>query len=243
MKKEILSIFIGLILTMTFGIEFVNAQKTTWKVENSGAMREMFATGNIEGKIEIEKITPQKNLYAVGPLANLSGEIMIWNGVPLISFMKDNKVVVEKNPKATAVFFVWGNVAKWQEISIPQTIKTYDELEKFIAEAAEKSDLNSAEPFPFQLKGTFSRVDWHVNNYNPDGTKLTHEKHDLMKYKGIAENAKLEMIGFYSPKHQGVFTHHTRTSHVHAADKKRTFIGHVDDLQLNGNVKLLLPKK
>lgn len=230
-------------LTMTFFNITVNGQKTTWKVENAGAMREMFATGNIDGKTEINKIPEQKNLYAVGPLENLSGEIMIWNGKVLTSFMKDKIVKVETNPNAKAVFFVWANVEKWREISVPNTVKNYDELEKFIAESAEKSNLNSAEPFPFLLKGKFQTVEWHINDYKSDGTKLTRENHDELKYKSKSEGAKLEMLGFYSPKHKGVFTHHTRTTHIHAADKKRNFIGHVDDLVLNGGIKLFLPRK
>lgn len=230
-------------LTMTFFNITVNGQKTTWKVENAGAMREMFETGNVAGKTEISKIISQKNLYAVGPLENLSGEIMIWNGKVLTSFMNDKSVKVETNPNAKAVFFVWANVEKWCEIIVPNTIKTYDELEEFIAESAEKFNLNSAEPFPFLLKGKFQSVEWHINDYKSDGTKLTREKHDLLKYKSKSENTKLEMLGFYSPKHQGVFTHHTRTTHIHTTDKKKSFIGHVDDLKIGEKVKLFLPIK
>ncbi len=49
------------------------------------------------------------------------------------------------------------------------------------------------------------------------------------------------MLGFYSPKHKGVFTHHTRTTHIHATNKKKSFIGHVDDLELGEKVILFLP--
>jgi len=224
------------------GVMISFGQKITWKVENAGAMREMFQTGNIEGKTEIANIIPQKNLYAVGPLENLSGEIMIWNGKVLTSFMNDKSVKVETNPNAKAVFFVWANVEKWREIIVPNTIKTYDELEEFIAESAEKMNLNSTEPFPFLLKGKFQTVEWHINDYKSDGTKLTREKHDLLKYKTKSENKKLEMLGFYSTKHKGIFTHHTRTTHIHATDKMRSFVGHVDELTLNGNIKIFLPE-
>ena len=216
-------------------------QKTTWKVENAGAMREMFATGNVEGKTQIDKIIPQKNLYAVGPLDGLSGEIMVWNGKVLTSFMENKTVKVQTNRNAKAVFFVWANVEKWREISVPDTIKTYDELEKFIAESAEKINLNSAEPFPFLMKGKFQTVEWHINDYKPDGTKLTREKHDELKYKAKTERENLEFLGFYSPNHKGVFTHHTRTTHIHATDKKKTFVGHVDDLKISEKVILFLP--
>ncbi|HQU84300.1 MAG TPA: acetolactate decarboxylase [Pyrinomonadaceae bacterium] len=235
-----LTVFFGLILTISMS---VFAQKTIWKVENKGAMREMFDTGNIDGTIEINRITTKKNLYAVGPLDNLSGEIMIWNGKVLTCFLKNNSIVTETNPNAGAVFFVWSNVEKWNEIKVPNSVKTYDELEKFIAEAAEKSNLDASEPFPFLLKGVFQKVDWHINDYKPDGSKITREKHDAMKFKSKTENKNLEFLGFYSEKHKGIFTHHTRLTHIHVTDKKRKFIGHVDDLTNVNALKLYLPSK
>lgn len=222
---------------------FTFAQKKTWKVETQGAMRTMFQTGNIEGKTDVGQISPQKNLYAVGPLDNLSGEIMIWNGKPFISSINENKIETKIKNDAKAVFFVWATVEKWKEIKIPKTVKSYDELEKFIAESADSINLDSAEPLPFLLKGKFEMVEWHINDYKSDGEKVTHEKHDKLKYKQKSENKKLEMLGFYSPKHQGIFTHHTRTTHIHATDKRKTFIGHVDNLQIAGNIKLFLPIK
>lgn len=240
-KKSAKLLIISAIILTNMIIGF--GQKTTWKVETAGAMREMFATGNVEGKTQIGKIPEQKNLYGVGPLENLSGEIMVWNGKVLTSFLKDKTVKVETNPNAKAVFFVWANVEKWREILVPESVKTYDELEKFIAESAEKFNLNSAEPFPFLMKGKFQTVEWHINDYKPDGAKLTHEKHDELKYKAGTERENLEFLGFYSPSHKGVFTHHTRTTHIHATDRKKTFVGHVDDLKISEKVILFLPVK
>jgi acetolactate decarboxylase len=232
------AVFLGLVLISTMTSY---GQQTNWPVKHSGAMREMFETGNVEGKIDAGKLTPQKNLYAVGPLENLSGEIMILNGESLISFIRDNAVKVETNPTAKAVFFVWSNVEKWHEVTVPNTIKTYDELEKFIAESAGKSGLNASEPFPFLLKGKFQSVAWHVNDYKSDGTPLTRAKHDQQKFKARSENEDLEMVGFFSAKHQGVFTHHTRVTHIHVMDAKKSFVGHVDDLNPGQKNILFLP--
>lgn len=236
-----LSRFALFLLLNIFSILVVSAQGTIWKVGNAGAMREMFQTGNVAGTIETAKLSPRKNLYGVGPLEGLSGEIMIWNGRPLTSFMENQTVQVKTDSEAKAVFFVWANVRKWRSVKIPANIATYDELEKFISEAAAKAGLDPAEPLPFLIKGMMKSVDWHVNDYRPDGTKLTREKHDADKYKANSSNVKLEMLGFFSPKHKGVFTHHTRTTHIHVTDSKRTFVGHVDDLKPGGKIRLYLP--
>ena len=232
-----------LVLTMTVVLssQEICAQKRTWKVKTTGAMRAMFQTGDISGKTDVSKILNKKNLYGIGPLEHLSGEVMIWNSKSLTSYIKNKTVVVKTNPGARAVFFVWTNVAKWHEFIVPKRVKTYEELEKFIAESAEKTTLNSDEPFPFLLKGKFNIVEWHINDYKSDGAKVTHEKHDALKFKSEFKNVKLKMLGFYSPKHQGIFTHHTRTTHIHVTNSNETFVGHVDDLKLGKKIKLFLP--
>lgn len=231
-----------LISTLVMSLAFAAAaQKTKWNIVAEGAMREMFATGTVDGKIDISALADKKHLWGVGPLDGLSGEIMIWDGRVLTSSIGPNGIVTKDDENARAVFFVSANAGKWKEVAVPKDIATYDDLERFIATAAENVNLDSTEAFPFLLKGRFARVEWHINDYKPDGTKLTHEKHDAMKFKRVAERAKLEMIGFFSPKHKGVFTHHTRTTHIHATDRKRSFIGHVDDLKLNGGYRLFLP--
>ncbi|MBK6725028.1 MAG: hypothetical protein IPG58_17730 [Acidobacteria bacterium] len=171
----------GLLMVLAIVGVFAGAkvfgQKTIWKVEYSGAMREMFATGDIAGKTEMSKLKPQQHLYGVGPLEDLSGEIMVWDGNPLISFVKDKGVKVATDPNAKAVF-LFDAGCQMAEMPVPADIKTYDQFEKFVADSAESIGLSSAEPFPFLLKGDFRSVEIHINDYRPDGAKLTREKHD-----------------------------------------------------------------
>ncbi|MBK8147952.1 MAG: hypothetical protein IPK58_06985 [Acidobacteria bacterium] len=100
---------------------------------------------------------------------------------------------------------------------------------KILSEAART---RSAEPLPFLIKGMMKSVDWRQRlQARRDETDT--RKHDADKYK-----VKLEML-ILSPK--GVFTHHTRTTHIHVTDSKRTFVGHVDDLKPGGKIRLYLP--
>lgn len=217
------------------------AQPTIWKVKTAGAMRDMFETGNIDGKTEIGKLEPQSGLYGLGPLDKLSGEIMIWDGQPLTSFMSGDEVKVLINKDAKAVFFVWTNVTKWKEFRVPANVRTYEDLDKFIGQTAASAKFSDVAPVPFLLKGKFERVDWHVNNYKPDNEKITHEKHDALKVKRTTTNETLEMLGFYSTRHAGVFVHHSRSSHIHVTNAARSFVGHVDELTAGDGIVLLLP--
>jgi acetolactate decarboxylase len=205
-------------------------------------MREMFAKGDIGGNIPLAEFRNSPHLYAVAPLEGLRGEITAWDGKPYVSYVRDNAVVVEQKADAKAIFMVWAQVAEWSEVAVPETIKSYTELEQFVGEAAKSAGVDTNQPFPFLLKGTPQKVDWHVNNYVSDNTPLTQEKHDKAKFKGTLENEAVEIVGFYSDKHAGVFTHHTTKMHLHMRSVSGKAMGHLDDITLGGGIKLYLPK-
>lgn len=205
-------------------------------------MREMFANGDIGGNIALAEFRNSPHLYAVAPLEGLRGEITVWDGTPYVSYVRDNAVVVEHKDDAKAIFMVWAQVAEWSEVAAPETVKSYIELEQFVAEEAKRAGVDINEPFPLLLKGAPQKVDWHINNYVSDNTPLTREKHDQAKFKGALENEAVEIVGFYSDKHAGVFTHHTTKMHLHVRSVSGKVMGHLDDIMLGGGIKLYLPK-
>ena len=237
-------IFVALILFFTAcaKIQTTDVAKPSFAVEYRGAMREMFANGNIGGNISLTEFRNKPHLYAVAPLEGLRGEITVLDGTSYVSFVRNNSVVVEKSWDAKAIFMVWAEVAEWREVSVPENVKTYAELEKFVAEAAKSANIDASPPFPFLLKGTPANVNWHINNYVSDNTPLTQEKHDQAKFKGVLENEAVEIVGFYSDKHAGVFTHHTTNMHLHLRSASGNVMGHLDDITLNNGTSLYLPK-
>ena len=129
-----------------------------------------------------------------------------------------------------------------KQVFVAKKVKTYAELERFVAEAAKSAGVDTSKPFPFLLKGTPEKVDWHVNNYVSADTPLTHEKHDKAKFKGVLKNQAVEIIGLYSDKHAGVFTHHTTNMHLHVRSVSGGVMGHLDDITLGSGASLYLPK-
>lgn len=217
-------------------------QSHPYVIEYQGAMREMFETGDIGGKLSLASLKNRPHLYALGPLENLSGEITVWDGVPYISFIRDNSVSVVTSHEHKAIFLVWTQVETWRDVSIPATIRTSADLEKFINQSAANARIDS-KPFPFLIRGNAARVDWHINNYAAEGNgKITRENHDQAKFKGIIENQSVEILGFYSSKHQGIFTHHATNTHSHLRTASGDFVGHLDDIVLGENMTLFLPQ-
>lgn len=219
-----------------------STQEPFFTLEHRGAMRDMFLEGNIKGNISLTEFSNKPHLYAVAPLEGLSGEIMILDSIPYISFIRNNSVVVEKSFDKKAIFMVWAEVSDWQEIAIPTKVQTYSELEKFVAQSAKNANIDINKPFPFLLKGNPLKVNWHINNYVSDNTPVSREKHDQSKFKGVLEQQKVEILGFYSDKHQGIFTHHSSNTHMHMRNQVGDIIGHTDDITLGDQMLLYLPK-
>lgn len=216
------------------------AQAASFRVEHRGAMREMFASGDISGKIPVAEWTAKPNVYALAPLENLRGEVTVFDGKAFVSAIENQKPAAIETKDAKAIFGVWAEVSGWKEIEIPANVKSYSELENFIVQAAKNEKIDVSQPFPFLLKGKAARVAWHINNYQNDAAKVTREIHDAAKFRGESENQEFRFVGFYSDKHQGVFIHHTAKTHIHSIAEDG-ITAHVDDLTLNGTMKLFLP--
>jgi hypothetical protein len=46
--------------------------------------------------------------------------------------------------------------------------------------------------------------------------------------------ALVELVGFFSKKHQGIFLHHGASLHLHMVSADGDVSGHVDDFQVSG---------
>lgn len=214
-------------------------EKTFQDIKVVGAMKNVMWKGKLEGKIHLDTISNKNGLYGLGPVSFLTGEIVINNGKSYISKVtSDSTMQVEKSFNVSAPFFVYGNVTNWNEIELSSEIKSINDLEKFI----EKKSSDYKRPFPFKLTGKVSNAIIHVQNL-PKGTKVSSpdEAHQGQTNFTL-NNEVVEIIGFYSTKHKGIFTHHDTNLHMHLINKDENKMGHLDKLEIE-NMKLFLPKK
>jgi acetolactate decarboxylase len=204
-----------------------------------GAMKNVMWKGKLEGNIHLDTISDKNGLYGLGPVSFLTGEIVINNGKSYISKVtSDSTMQVEKSFNVSAPFFVYGNVTNWNEIELSSEIKSINDLEKFI----EKKSSDYKRPFPFKLTGKVSNAIIHIQNL-PKGTKVSSpdEAHQGQTNFTL-NNEVVEIIGFFSTKHKGIFTHHDTNLHMHLINKDENKMGHLDKLEIE-NMKLFLPKR
>ena len=208
-------------------------------VQVVGAMKNVMWQGQLAGRIQLDTIQNRKGLYGLGPESYLTGELLIHDGKPYVSrVLTDSTMRVEQSDSLTAPFFVYGHVNEWQELALSEETGNIKALEALL----DAHTKESKRPFVFRLEGQVSRAQIHVQNL-PKGTRVSspNEAHQGQVNYQLEEEA-VEIIGFFSTEHQGIFTHHDSFLHMHLVSQDRTMMGHVDYLEFEkGKMKLFLP--
>jgi len=212
-----------------------------FKVEHTGALKTMMHEGDLSATADLASFHDTEHLYGLGALENLKGEILVLAGQPTISTVADEQVRIDNSLNHRAALFVFASVSTWHPVPVPDTIRTVETLERFIMTAAGAASINTAEPFPFLLSGPADTLDWHVIDWAEGDSVHTHEKHRNSGLRGTLTGNNIEVLGFYSSHHHGVFTHRSTDVHMHAVAEDLAVAGHVDRLIPGAGMVLKLP--
>jgi len=222
-------------------------------VEFAGSQKNIFATGKAERVMSLQELAGTKNLFAIGPVEGLDGEITIFNSQPYISQVRGNDYDVHNSFDYGAIFLVWSAQAEWRDIAIPETVKGYLELQDFVKAQAQAAGFDTGKTFAFQLVGTPTEIKWHINVDRTGGQPITDELFKKSKAGYVMKNEPVDIIGFYSEKHPGEFiskyapavtpeSGRQNAIHIHAVSKAGKATGHIDDLTFAPGMTLRLPK-
>lgn len=214
------------------------ASQTTHAVKLVGAMKNVMWKGELGGTIYLDTIADKKNLYGLGPVEYLAGEILIIDGKSYqSSAVTDTSMQVEETYHIKAPFFGYANITRWQEQNLPDSIQTIQQLEGYL-NAITKT---SPRPFLFKLSGVVEQATIHIVNL-PKGSTVSSptEAHaGQVNYPLTDEPA--DIIGFFSTAHKAIFTHHDTYLHMHLITTDRKKMGHLDKVLLKAPMQLYLP--
>jgi acetolactate decarboxylase len=231
-------ILTGLIV-LFFSSYNTSAQQRNNNVTIVGAMKNVMWKGQLYGNINLDTIANKGDLYGLGPVEYLAGEILIIDGKSYKSTVtSDTTMKVVETYDIKAPFFSYANISKWTEQTLPDSIQTIQHLEIYLG----KLTKNLPRPFMFKLIGAVEQATIHIVNL-PKGSKVSSpdEAHQGQKnYK--LKNEQCEIIGFFSTEHKAIFTHHDTYLHMHLMTTDRQKMGHLDDVFFKkGTLKLYLP--
>lgn len=213
-----------------------------------GNFRHMMHTGETSGTIARDTLSVP-SAWGVGATADLRGEVVIRDGVVLVS--RGDDVQARLTPPTAgeeAVILAFGTVTDWESILIPHDIAP-DRLAHFIQMQVQSLGLDPEGGFPIRIKGRFPQLVWHVVT----GEAPAHGGHGA-GHGGVHANnqsgmnlydeagATGEIIGVYTGAElEGIASHPGERLHLHFVSEDGTRSGHVDKVMIPAGGSLLVP--
>lgn len=215
-----------------------NAQQPANTVNLVGQMKNVMWKGQLYGTIHLDTIANKTNLYGLGPVEYLAGEILIMDGKSYKSTVtSDTTMDVEETYDIKAPFFGYATISKWTEHTLPDNIQTIQQLEQYLDGLTK----NAPRPFMFKLSGTVEQASIHIVNLPKGSTvRSPDDAHEGQKNYEL-QNEPADIIGFFSTQHQAIFTHHDTFLHIHLITVDRKKMGHLDAVLFKkGTIRLYL---
>ena len=195
-----------------------------------GALRDVKHNGRLSGTVQLDTLAA-RHVYGLGPVAELRGEILLWNDTVYVASVREDSVAVAVVPTVRAPFLVYVSVPAWAAVrTIVDTVVTLDQLQQQVEEQAIAQGKSLERPFPFIVQGRARRITYHVMNKPAEESQHTPTLHQKAKHSFALNDVTLQLLGFYSRQHEGVFTHRGSYIHVHVISEDRLRMGHLDQL-------------
>ena len=206
-----------------------------------GAQRDTIMNGKLAAALDLNTLAGEEHLYGLGPLEQLRGEVTIADSrAALARVAPDGSVQVAESFNAGAPFFVWANVPQWRQVPIPPEIRSFQDLERFVPQAAAAAGLDATQPLPFLVHGREELIEFHILNRVGDPPHNM-EAHKKIQVAFELEKAEAVIVGFHSTQHRGVFTPGDSNIHIHFQTPDNRQSGHIQKLELGRNAMLSLP--
>jgi len=206
-----------------------------------GGQRETIINGKLAAALDLKALADRRHLYGIGPIEQLRGEVTIADSRPALARVaSDGTVKVTQSFEAGVPFCVWAEVSLWRQGSIPAEVRSFEDLERFVPEAAAAAGLDADKPLPFLVGGREELIEFHIVN------RIGNEPHNMETHKKIQatfelEKAEATIVGFHSTKHRGIFTPGDSNIHIHFQTPDNAKSGHIQKLQLGDGAILSLP--
>lgn len=219
---------------------FLLSDAGKFQVHVAGKMDRIMRQGDLTASIALDTLQHYKNLYGLGPVAGLKGEIAIIDGSYYRSYVYNGEIITTQTRALKAAMLVYADIKEW---SAPKTLDTavnsLADLEQVIYASAKEHGLDVRKSFPFLIKLKRGSIHFHVIDWQ-EGTVHTQANHKQFAVSGERKNEETVVIGFYSAT-PGTFTTHNSNIHMHFINGSKTLAAHVDDVLFEEGFSLQFP--
>jgi hypothetical protein len=211
-------------------------------VTRVGELEDLIRDGKLGANASLNELTGTPHLYAIGNVTGNEGFITVLDGKCYISVVDTaKKLTIDSSCTATATLLLYSNVGKWKEYEIPADVITWKQLEQFIGNMATKYNVSRTDAFCFRLTGHVDSLNWHVLKWREGMKEITYKKMHTLGLNGVLTDKAIDAIGFYSKDPREIFVHQETVINVHFISVDHTIAGRIEDMRLDGRMKLYLP--
>ena len=224
------------------------AQYSSWF--QYGEMHRVIGQKDHKGRVSVDSLTKHDNLYAVGAIEGLQGEITILDSVPYVTTIQSkNKLKAAPITKdLQATLLMGASVSNWQDTTFESTLGP-DKWESYLEQTARDKQLDTNSPILFQVKGTFTDVIVHViNGACPIHAQL-HEKElapEEQPHQHSFPSIQGHIVGVFAKAASGRLTHPGTSVHAHliyqSPETGEWLTGHIEKTSITQGSTLSLPK-
>lgn len=208
-----------------------------------GHFQRLLHKGDAGAKVQLADLPAGPGVYALGALAELRGEVMIWNGRVLVSRgERDDGGTERARGGDAATLLALSTVPSWQTVPVPRDMDQ-PAFEHWLLEKANEIGVDVERPFAFAVRGPLLDLKWHVLNGKAGaGGHGAHRMGHAANRSFTAARGDGLLLGFYGAAAlEGVITHPGEKFHVHWASPDFARSGHVDGYGVAAGAQLLLP--
>ena len=198
-----------------------------------GQLRSIHREGDASARLRLDTVVRQ-HLYAIGPVADLQGEIVINDGELTISRVVNGTVQTHHDATTSAALLAYGVIEQWTPLCTTDGSTTLDGLATLL-----KRHSSSDDPVWIKITTTVEHLDWHVIHW-PSGTPIDALDHKRHAAYGSDSTSPITIIGVYAPAGQGVITHHASPLHLHALTERGEAV-HIESVTLPSETQILVP--
>jgi len=201
--------------------EVKTSEKDYW-VKNTGSRLKIINDGDFSATISLDTLKEIPNLFAIGPIEGLKGEVTVYNGEISIATLENDEPKFTSKPLETkTIFMVYGSSLDWKKIIIEKSLSGLVEIENLV--------------------NNVSSLDYHII-YKKDNAPHNKIEHQKAKQKFGIENTDVKIVGFWADSlGENVYTHPGHRTHIHFIQKDQNLSGHIDDIKIEKGAALFLP--
>ncbi len=212
-------------------------------IERWGSLREALRDGQDQARVAVADVA-RKNIYALGALDGLRGEITVVDGEVWISegHVKNPVTTRGTATSANATVLFAAEVREWREFVVDKAVDP-SELDAYIARQAEAAGLDTTKPFPFLVEGGLQHLEMHViAGECPMRARMLRQPMTSPAYQLHADSTKGRLVGIYATDSSGILCHMGSKTHVHALlERDGGMTGHAETVGLAAGAVLKLP--